>query len=113
MFDDRPIEVVDALDPEQNQLDIAKLTTFMDKKDDFAEAEDSCLDYMVVDNFIEFFQSSDTLSLECLQRCRSESETLANNGCLREAGFGRQQTLQVDKKVRSDTLMWLTSLLTD
>ena len=67
---------------------------------------------MIIDNFVEFFENPDILSLEGLQACRSESVNLATNGCLREAGFGRQETLQVDKKVRCDTLMWLTNLLT-
>ena len=53
MFDQRPIEVVDALDPVKNCLTIEKLERFMAKPDPFV-AEADQVDYLIIDNLVEF-----------------------------------------------------------
>lgn len=51
----------------------------MARKDEFKEASvsdhdgEESPDFLVVDNFVEFFADSDLLSDECLIACRSES----------------------------------------
>ena len=91
LIDERPIEVVDQLDTVKNNIDMAKLTTFMSKKDEFNTEDATQSDFLIVDNFVEFFGSD--FQIESLHGCRSESEALATKGQLREAGFGRKQTL--------------------
>ena len=45
-----------------------KLTKFMNKKDEFQDAagDNGSLDYIIIDNFVEFFENADILSQECL-----------------------------------------------
>ena len=48
---------------------------------------------------------------ELLIGCREEGVKLSKEGELREAGYGKQENHKVSKKIRCDTLMWLTPLL--
>ena len=95
LFDERPIEVIDALDPENNCLSIDKLQAFMAKPDPFLPEADR-LDHLIVDNLVEFLDSreeSAIVSRDTLLACRSEAKRLAQEGCLREAAFGRHEKL--------------------
>ena len=56
LFDERPIEVVDALDPAINCLNEDKLRAFLAKPDLFVPEADR-LDHLIVDNIAEFFVS--------------------------------------------------------
>ena len=64
MFDDRPIEVIDIMDPVNHNLTEEKLAKFMTKNDEFNDGAEVVPDYIIVDNFVDFF--AENTNMECL-----------------------------------------------
>ena len=110
MIDPRPFSTIDKLDPEKNSFTKEKLEKFLSPDDEYCEENN--LDYMICDNFFEeFLQMTPEKANELLIGCRKEGMKLSKEGELREAGYGRQEEHKVSKKIRCDSLMWLTPLL--
>ena len=66
-------------------------------------------DFIICDNLIEFIEEKE-IDSSLFQKCRNEAIQLAKKGLLKEAGFGGGKNQKVDKKVRCDSLMWLSNL---
>ncbi len=98
------------MDGVKNCFNEEKLLKFLAADDEFCEENN--LDYMVCDNFFDQFLGLEEGKItELLEGSRQEGIELSKKGELREAGYGRQETHEVSKKVRCDTLLWLTPLL--
>lgn len=92
-IDERPVEVIDKMDPENNTLTADKIESLMK----------GAIDFIICDSL---FATSEGENL--LLKCREEAEAISNKeGLMKEAGYGRGTEFVRDKKIRGDKFIWL------
>ena len=95
MLDERPVTVIDELDPLTRTLNLEGIEYLISDK----------VDYLIADNL---FQES----FDILNGSRQEAEAVASrDGIMKDAGYGRGSEYSMDKKVRGDKFIWLSNLL--
>ena len=85
MIDSRPVEVVDQIDKEKFKFSEQKVKELCEDK----------IDYLIVDDMFEGKE-------EWLLKAREEGIMMTEKGQLKEAGYGRGEEYQKNKKVRGD-----------
>ena len=95
MIDQRPVITFDHIDPDKNQLTYEKLKQLCDDQ----------IDYIIDDHMFH--------NAELLLQSRNEALQAADEGFLKEAGYGRGHDYAKDSKVRGDLFIWLSSLSKD
>ena len=92
MLDERPVAIVDELDPVRNAFRPEMIDSLI--RDE--------VDYIIADGLFD---------REMLEKCRDEAEEACEQeGLMKEAGFGRGDEKTTDKKIRGDRFIWLTKL---